>query len=153
MKDVFKRICVSFAISSFCGMIVNLLIDLIANAAGAEDFMSISPDFVRLFPTTTIAAYVNIMLYGVIGASFAGMTFVFDLPRPGFVIQSIIYFIVTASVCIGITILLWQLHRHPQALIPTLAGYGLTYVIMGTVEYRELKKKIREINEDLKALD
>ena len=149
MKEYLKRAAVSFAISSFVGLMVNLVIDVIVNAVGTSGFTAISPATRALFPTTEIAAYTNVLLYGLIGATFAGMTFLFDIDRLGFVVQSILYFITTAIVLVVITILLWQLHKHPKALIPTIAGYAMTYIIMGIVEYRELKRNVRMINEEL----
>ena len=146
-----KRGVVSFAISAMVGLIINLVIDVTVNAAGKEGFISISPEAQSLFPTPAIAAYVNVLLYGTIGATFAMMTFLFEIDRLGFVIQSILYFITTSIVLVGITIVLWQLHKHPQALVPTIMGYAVTYFIMFTVEYRELKKNIREINQELEV--
>ena len=73
MKEVLKRGFTSFALSSFAGLIVNLIIDIIMNARGLEGFSSMSPDYVALFPSVTIAAYVNILLYGVIGATFCSV--------------------------------------------------------------------------------
>ena len=110
-------------------------------------FNSMSPDYVALFPSVTIAAYVNILLYGVIGATFALASYIYDVERIGFIIQSIIYFVITSSVCVGITILLWQLHKYPSAFICTLAGYFATHVIMMVIEYRKLKADIKVINE------
>ncbi len=147
MKECFKRGMISFAISSFSGVLVNLIIDSIANASGNTGFISMTPDFVAMFPTTALAAYVNALLYGVIGFTFAFMTFIYDVERLGFLFQSIIYFIVTSAVCIGITTLLWQLHKHPAGLICMLAGYAATHVIMFVTAYRNLKKDINEINE------
>ncbi|MBR3643828.1 MAG: DUF3021 family protein, partial [Parasporobacterium sp.] len=143
MKEIFRRGAVSFAISSMAGLIVNLLIDIIVNSTGGTGFLSIAPAFLALFPTPVAAAYVNILLYGVIGASFSMMTFIFECSRIGYLIQGLIYFTVTALVCMGITILLWQLHRYPAAFISTLAGYGVTYLIMGMVRFRQLKADIR----------
>lgn len=147
MKEVLKRGFTSFALSSFAGLIVNLIIDIIMNARGLEGFSSMSPDYVALFPSVTIAAYVNILLYGVIGASFALSTYIYEVERIGFIIQSIIYFVITSSVCVGITILLWQLHKYPAAFISTLAGYLATHIIMMVIEYRKLKADIKVINE------
>ncbi len=149
LKDIIKKGMISFAISSFSGLVVCLIIDLIANTSGAKDFCSVSPDFRALFPTNTIAAYVNVLLYGLIGATFAVMSFVYSLEKIGFVVQSIIYFVVTGGVCILITTILWQLQRYPQALIITLTGYGISHIIMITLQYRKLKKDIREINTEL----
>ena len=147
MKEVLKRGFTSFALSSFAGLIVNLIIDIIMNARGLEVFSSMSPDYVALFPSVTIAAYVNILLYGVIGATFALSVYIYEIERIGFIIQSIIYFVITSSVCVGITILLWQLHKYPVAFISTLAGYLATHIIMMVIEYRKLKADIKVINE------
>lgn len=147
MKEVLKRGFTSFALSSFAGLIVNLIIDIIMNARGLEGFSSMSPDYVALFPSVTIAAYVNVLLYGVIGATFALSVYIYEVERIGFIIQSIIYFVITSSVCVGITILLWQLHKYPAAFISTLAGYLATHIIMMVIEYRKLKADIKVINE------
>ena len=151
LKETIKKGAISFAISSFVGMIINFLIDVFVNAAGIKDFCSISPEFRELFPTQAIAVYSNIMLYGIIGATFSMMTFVFELERISFLVQSIIYYVVTAAVCLGITMILWQLQRYPQALIGTLLGYTVTHIIMFTMEYRKLKRDIETINEEIAA--
>lgn len=147
MKEIIKRGLTSFALSSFAGLLVNLLIDLIVNAVEGPGFSSMSPDYVALFPSPTLAAYVNILLYGVIGATFALAAYIYELERIGFVIQSIIYFVVTSVVCVAITTLLWQLHKYPTAFICTLIGYAATHVIMITIEYRRLRADIKVINE------
>ena len=149
LKEVFKRVAISFAIGSLAGLVVNLVIDLVAYATGAEQFCSISPDFLALFPTSAMAAYVNVLLYGCISAGFAGMTFLYDIERIGFVIQSLLYFLSTSAICLVITMLLWQLHRYPAALIGTLSCYAMTHVLMITLKYRKLKRDVAEINQGL----
>ena len=146
LKETLKKGAISFAISSFAGALINFIIDLVAAGLGATNFCSISPEFLALFPTTVMAVYVNIFLYGVIGATFSMMTFIYEFDRIGFVVQSVIYCVVTGSICLLITTLLWQLQRYPTALICTILGYALTHVIMVTIEYTTLKKEIKEIN-------
>lgn len=147
MKEVLKRGFMSFVFSSLAGLLVNLIIDVIMNASFDAGFTSMSPDYVALFPSVSIAAYVNIILYGLIGAAFSLSSYIYEVEKIGFIIQSIIYFIITSSVCGGITILLWQLHKYPSAFISTLAGYFATHVIMMVIEYRKLKADIKVINE------
>ncbi|MBQ7635896.1 MAG: DUF3021 family protein [Lachnospiraceae bacterium] len=149
MKEILKRMIISFSLSSFAGLIVNLVIDLIVNNVGNTGFISIAPEFVSLFPTPVIAGYVNVLIYGAIGAVFSGMTLVFDCRRIGVIIQWCIYFVVTFTFCMVITIFVWQLHRYPQAFISTAMGYAVTYVILGVVQYRQLKEDIKVINENL----
>ena len=149
MKEYLKRGAISFMISAFSGLMVNLIIDLCVNGSGHKGFTSISPFFLEHFPSPVMAAYVNILLYGLIGFSFSFMTFVFDLERVGFIIQAVIYFVVTCAVFVGITIVLWQLQRRPEALISSLAGYAVTYVIMCVIMYKQLKRDMEEINKSI----
>ena len=88
-----------------------------------------------------------IALLGVIGLTFAMCAYIYEVEKIGFIIQSIIYFVITSAVCVGITMLLWQLHRYPAAFICTLSGYAATHVIMMVIEYRKLKADIKVINE------
>ena len=147
MKEILKRGMMSFAISAFCGLIINLLIDVIVNLNGVKGFVSMSAQYVALFPTTAMAAYVNILIYGMIGFVFAAMTFIYDVERLGFLFQSIIYFIVTESLCVAVTIFLWQLHHYPSAFIGTLMGYAVSHIIIFISAYRTLRKDVKEINE------
>ena len=147
MKEYFKRGLMSFAIGAFAGLLVNLIIDVIVNLTGHEGFISMSIAYLDLFPTPAMAAYVNILLYGLIGGLLAWTTYIYEVERIGFVIQSIIYFLITSSVCMAITIFLWQLHKYPIAIICTLSGFALTHVLMITSEYRKLKADIKVINE------
>ncbi|MCR5743892.1 MAG: DUF3021 domain-containing protein [Lachnospiraceae bacterium] len=151
MREVIKRGAISFAISSFVGTLVNLIIDIMVNAFGITGFISMSKAYVEVFQTPVIAAYINVLLYGVIGFTFAAMTIIYDVDRIGFVLQSIIYYVVTLLVCLVITVFVWQLHRYPQAFIITLIGYTLTHVIIFVTEYRELKRNISAINENCEA--
>ena len=153
IKGILKNGAISFAIGSFSGLLVNLIIDVVAHAMGAENFSSISPSFQALFPTSAMAAYVNVLLYGCISASFAVMTFIYDVERIGFVIQSIIYFLTTSAACLLITMLLWQLQHYPAALFGTLGCYALTHVIMITMAYKKLRKDVSEINQELLPVD
>lgn len=148
MRIILKRGCISFAISSFVGLIINLLIDVIVNATGnIEHFISMSPEFIAMFPTPAIAAYVNVLLYGAIGATFAMMTFLYEIDQIGFVLQSILYFCGTGIILMVITMILWQLQKYPIAFGCTLAGYGVSFLIMGFSQYRRLKMDIAEINQ------
>ena len=154
MKEIFKRGVVSFSISAFIGLLVNLILNIIsnhyANKAGDSGFIAMPPEFLSMFPTPVIAAYVNVLLYGLIGFTFAFMTFVYEIERLGFLFQSIIYFFSTLAVALIITVFIWQLHHNAIAFAMTLTGYFVTHVIMFVVEYKELKKDIKMINSMIK---
>lgn len=154
MKILLKRMFVSFSFASFAGLLVNLSIDIAVNATGKiEQFTSIAPDFLARFPTPIMAAYVNVLLYGIIGLTFSGMTFVFELDRLGFILQYLIYFCATSLVLAFITIYLWRLQNIPMAFGYTLLGYGITFLIIGITQYRLLKQDIARINESIEMAE
>jgi len=145
-----KRCIFSFCISSVCGLVVNLLIEIIVRmATGMEDFCTISPEFMAMFPSDTIGFAMNTLLYGVIGATFSIAMYIYELDHIGFVIQNILYCLATGVVWVPIVTLLWQLYRYPSALIGTLVGFAGSYVVMSIVAYRMTRKDVEQINEFL----
>ncbi len=150
MGERLKRGMFSFACSAICGAVVNLLVEVIVRrATGIEDFNPMSPEFVALFPSVSIAVEVNILLYGVIGFVFAMASVIYEKEQIGFIVQNILYVILTGCFWIPIMTLLWQLQRYPSALIGTLCGYAGSYVIISIVGYRSTKKNVEEINQCL----
>ncbi len=147
MKLMIKRCGESFGISAICGLLVNMLIEIIVRfVTRDESFVPLAPEFVAFFPSETIAMEVNILLYGVIGAAFSVAARVYEQERLGYVWQNLIYFLLTSIVWIPIVILIWQLQKYPEALISALAGFAGTYVIMSIVGYRITKNDVDRIN-------
>lgn len=152
-KSIIVRSATSFSISAMCGLITNMLIELIVRQVTQLDkYVPFSPEFIQLFPSKSIAVEVDILLYGLIGAVFAAGTFIFEKERLSFLVQNIIYFIMTSMVWIPIVVFMWQLQNHLQALIGTLSGFVITYVIIIVVSYKEIQQDINKINESLEEI-
>lgn len=142
-----KRCATSFAISAICGLMANMLIEIIVRAVtGIDNFNPIPPAYMGMFASERIAVEVHILLYGVIGAAFAGMTFIYEYHEIGFFLQNLIYLCLTGAVWIPILTLLWQLQRYPYALAGTLLGYAVSYLIISVIEYHITKRDIAKIN-------
>lgn len=145
-----KRISFSFVISSFCGLVVYMLTELIGGVIlGLENFSALTPEYVSLFPSGTLAMEVAIVFHGLIGAAFSAATFIYEKIEIGFVLQNVIYFCLTGLVWIPVVCFVWQLYRYPSALFSTIGGFVLTYVIMSVVGYNITKKEIAQINAHL----
>ena len=146
-KLILKRGAMSFCISAICGLIVNLVIELAAgSAAEITESFPLSPEFAGVFPSLTIAMEINILLYGVIGAAFSMATFIYEKDRIGFVIQNLLYVLMTGAIWIPIVAFIWQLPKYPQAFFSTLGGFFGTYLIMTFVGYRITKREVEGIN-------
>ena len=142
-----KRISFSFAISCCCGLVVYMLLELIGNVLlGRNDFSCMTPEYLALFPSETLALGVAVLCHGLIGATFAVSTFIYEKIELGFILQNIIYFLLTGVVWIPVICFVWQLYRYPAALVSTIGGFALTYVVMSIVGYNITKKEVAEIN-------
>ena len=142
-----KRISFSFAISCCCGLVVYMLIEFIVGVLiGVEGFSAMTPEYLAMFPSDTLALGVAILSHGLIGATFAGATFIYEKVEIGFILQNIIYFLLTGIVWIPIICFVWQLYRYPETLIYTVGGFVITYVIMSVMGYHITKKEVAEIN-------
>jgi len=142
-----KRISFSFAVSCCCGLVVYMLIELIAGVLlGQEGISGLTPEYLALFPSETLALGAAVLLHGLIGATFAAATLIYEKVELGFILQNVLYFLLTGIVWIPVICFVWQLYRYPAALISTIGGFVLTYVVMSILGYHITKKEVAQIN-------
>ncbi len=145
-----KRVFLSFSISALCGLVVYMLLELIAGVIlDVEGFSAMTPEYVALFPSETIALETAILSHGVIGAVFSAAAFIYEKAEIGFILQNVIYVLITGSVWIPLFSFVWQLYRYPQAMLSTIGGFIATYVVMSVAGYRITQKEITQINKCL----
>lgn len=145
MKKHLIKILKSFAFSCTTSIVILALIELISTALGHR-ISPLTPEFISYFPNETIATEVDILLYGIFGVAFSGMTFIYEIDSLGFVVQNIIYCLSTSVVWIPIVTFIWQLWKYPQALICTIIGFIVTYLIMTIIAYNTARKDITDVN-------
>lgn len=145
MKKHIKNIFQSFFFSAITAMICLMLIEVISSAVG-HCLSPMTPEFRSYFPSESVALEVDILLYGLFGIAFSGMSRIYENDRIGFVLQNIIYCVGTAIIWVPVVTFIWQLWKYPQALICTVIGFIVTYVIMTIVAYNTTRKEIVEVN-------
>jgi len=145
---ILKRAFTSFLYSAVISMVCLLLVEIISTAMGFR-VVPMTPEFISYFSSETVALEVDILLYGVFGMAFGGMSFIFEKDKIGFVVQNIIYFVATALVWIPIISFIWQLWRYREAMISTIAGFLLSYLIVTVSTYAHTMKEVEEVNKAL----
>lgn len=145
MKKIIIRTIKGFAYSCCCSMVALFLIEFISTALGHR-LSPLTPEFISYFPSETIALEVDFLLYGVFGTAFSMMTFIYEKDSIGFVLQNVIYCLATAAVWIPIVTFIWQLWKYPEALIFTVIGFIVTYIIITVATYNKARKDISEVN-------
>ena len=152
MKKHIIKAAKSFAFSCTISMIALFLIEAISVATGHR-LSPLTPEFISYFPTETIAFEVDILLYGLFGLAFSSMTFIYEKDSLGFVLQNIIYCLGTSVIWIPVVTFIWQLWKYPPALISTILGFFLTYVIINIVVYNTTRKDISDVNRMLETIE
>ncbi len=152
MKKHIIKAAKSFAFSCTISMIALFLIEAISAATGHR-LSPLTPEFISYFPTETIAFEVDILLYGLFGLAFSSMTFIYEKDSLGFVLQNIIYCLGTSVIWIPVVTFIWQLWKYPPALISTILGFFLTYVIINIVVYNTTRKDISDVNRMLETIE
>lgn len=141
-----KRCVNAFIYSSFFGIVANMLIELIVRVMTGFDYSPLTPEYIAMFSSYSIAFAADALLYGVLGLTFSAMLFLYELDRLGFVLQNLIYYVTTGLVWVPIITFMWQLQRYPKALYCTIVGFAVTDIIMTVVGYQTTKKNIAALN-------
>ena len=102
-----KKIATGFIYTSFFGILCNVIIEIVVRAVTGFDYSPLTPEYIAMFPSVTVAFGVDMLLYGVIGMAFSGFTFIYEIDRIGFVIQNLIYFVATGVIWFPIITFLW----------------------------------------------
>ena len=139
-KELTTRIIDGFSYAVAINVVVALICILVFKIE------PLVPSYSAYFENKSLALLVQIILTGVISGTFAGGTVLFEQAKPGLLLQSLLYFLLTTAVCIPITGFCWGLFVYKTSAIIFLCNYFATYFICWTVAYRSSVKEVREIN-------
>lgn len=99
---------------------------------------------------TTLAYYITAYVTsGIIGATFAGTTIIFEIDSWSIIKQIIIHLIITSTVFIGCAIINKWTDTDFVSLAIYIGVFIVIYIIMFISIHQHYKKKIKKINEQL----
>lgn len=139
--------------SALACMLINQLVGVIRSlASGDGRYLPVTPAFAARFDSTTTAVIVQLLLIGLVGATFAACSVIFEIERWSFLRQGAIHLAVTSAVGIPICLFCWFPENGTWALLLTACWLG-TYVITWLSQYliyryhvKKLDKRIKEVN-------
>lgn len=128
--------CYSIAIYTFVMMVVRLLTGhngmLPEYAAGFEDIM--------------VAYLVQQIWIGFISGVASAGTAIFELKRPGLLVQSILYLLLLLGTWIPVSCYLWGFHKYLPSMVSSLCSIFGTYSICWLISYKVCRRDVQEIN-------
>lgn len=132
---------------------INVILSVIIMATvNKPDFIPILPDFAARFSSETMALLVQWILIGISSAAFGFWSIIMEFERISLLLQSVLYFLLTAMVWIPVSILCWDLGKDIFSFITIVTSYLISYVITWIIQYRNCKDSINQINKKLEEL-
>lgn len=146
-EKMFKKTLIR-GVSGFCyssGIMVVFYTVMIA----VTGITPLVPSYAAMFENEVLAMMIQLLLIGLMSAVFAAGTVILEIERLGLLAATVIYMLVPAAVWIPVGIICFGLNEYIQTMVVFSISYVVSFAISFTVEYRELKKNIKLINEKL----
>lgn len=147
LKKAFIRGTNSFMYAIGISTVIQML--LLSFVKGMDPVL---PEFGMHFPNLYTAVLVQNILIGFTSAAFGAGSVIMEMERISLVVQSILYFVLTALIWIPVGCICWGLHRYPGTMLVMGVSYTVSYVISWMVQFKQCKKNVEQINKKLLEL-
>ena len=135
-------------LNGFCYSIaITLCIDLVVLTVTGKPVML--PEFVERFESEAIALCVQLLLVGIMSGVTAAGTAIFELKRPGILVQSLLFLLLMIAAWIPVACYVWGFHKYVASMISTLVNIVVTYGICWGIQYKLCRRDVQEINQRL----
>ena len=142
-----KNIVIQF-LNGFCYSIaITLCVGLFVLVITGNPVML--PEFVERYESETIALLVQLLLVGGMSGVTAAGTVIFELKRPGILVQSVLFLILMLAAWIPVACYVWGFHKYIMSMVSTLASIVVTYGICWGIQYKLCSRDVKEINQRL----
>lgn len=141
-KNIVSRIIGGFVIGVVLGQLIQFIISVNVSPGS---YMAVVPEFRALFESEITAVFMQVMLTGLIGTTFATSALIFEIEKWSMLKQYLIHFCITSLVWLPTVMLLWMPKEVKNFVIFIISFIG-TYLITWMIQYRESKRSIEKIN-------
>ena len=149
MGKALGRAASGFAFGVLNGQLVAILISL---GMGDGRFHQVVPAFRLMFDTELGAVIAQTILPGLIGATFAASSVIFEVEKWGITTQYVTHFAITTSVWVPLVYLMWR----PQSTVGYIicaASFAATYAVIWLVQFLLARRDVGRINQHLRSMD
>lgn len=142
-----KNIVIHF-LNGFCySIVITLCMDLFVLVVAGKPVML--PEFTGRFESEAIALGVQLLLVGGMSGVTASGTVIFELKRPGLLVQSVLFLFLMLAAWIPVACYVWGFHKYTMSMISTLASIIVTYGICWGLQYKICSRDVKDINQRL----
>ncbi len=149
LKKMLSRALVSAPVCMLINQLVGICLSLIR---GDGRYSPVLPAFAARFPSDTAAVVVQMLLIGLVGATFAACSVIFDIERWSFLKQGLVHLAVTSAVSIPVCLYCWW--PETAGVVWALVGSWLfCYAATWLSQYLLYRRRVRALDAKIKALN
>lgn len=149
LKKILTRALVTAPV---CMVVSQIITIIISHIIGDGRMFPVTPAFAALFKSETTAVIVQSLLVGLIGATFAGCSVIFDMERWSYLKQGVIHLAITSSVLVSVCLICWRPINRVGIWI-MLSGWIFTYFCTWMPQYFIYRHNIRRLNEKIQSMN
>lgn len=129
-----------------------VIVAILMTVVTKPGFVPAHPEFVAKFSSELEAIITQCILIGLTSAAFGGWSVILEMERISLLLQSILYFIVTAMVWIPVAIYCWDFGENLSTFISIITSYLISYAVTWMIQYRLCQRNIEAINRKIEQL-
>lgn len=148
-----KKALARAATSAVVCMLINQLVGIcVSLSRGDGRYSPVTPAFEARFASTMTAVIVQLLLIGLVGATFAACSVIFEIERWSFVKQGLVHLAITSAVAIPVCLYCWKPENTAWAL--GLCGSWLfTYTVTWFSQYLLYRHRVRALDAKIKSVN
>lgn len=153
VTDMLKKILSRALSSAVACMLINQLVGIVRSlVAGDGRYSPVTPAFEARFPDTTTAVIVQLLLIGLVGATFAACSVIFEIERWSFLKQGALHLLITSAVGVPVCLFCWMPESASGAA--WLVGSWVScYVVTWLAQYLIYRHRVRQLNEKIREVN
>ena len=149
LKTMLKRALTSAVVCMLINQLVGIILSL---SRGDGRYSPVMPAFEARFASATTAVIVQLLLIGLIGATFAACSVIFEIERWSFLKQGALHLAITSLVLVPVCLFCWMPESAAGAL--WLVGSWLfSYAATWLSQYLIYRHRVRALDEKIRAVN
>ena len=148
-----KKILSRALVSAVACMAINQLVGIVRSlAAGDGRYSPVTPGFEARFASPTAAVIAQMLLIGLVGATFAGCSVIFENERWSFLKQGALHLLITSLVGVPVCLYCWMPETTGGAVVLAVS-WLLCYVATWLSQYLIYRHRVRALDRKIKAVN
>lgn len=148
-----KKMLSRALVSAVACMAINQLVGIVRSlAAGDGQYSPVTPAFEARFASATTAVIVQLLLIGLVGATFAACSVIFEIERWSFLKQGALHLLATSAVTVPVCLYCWMPESAAGAWV-LVGSWVFCYAITWLAQYLIYRHRVRRLNEKIRSVN